>query len=137
MKIDIECIMSPIIESSIKHTLFKNVKLIGVSKINDIYRELYCEIIPNIPTNFGFLFVRNVVTNETIEINPSYIVIIKNVNVTKIDFKHTNDNFKSGKVTVYYSHKDSTELEMSTHHVNKVSEYNIKQIHLNHHNIFD
>ena len=106
---------NPIVKGSIVNTLYQDVSLITVNGgggMGGTYEEIRCKILNHKTVDLGFLLVKDVISNEMIEINPRYIGTIKEINLTEVYFKHNNSNFPSGKRTYWFSHKIGTRLEL-------------------------
>ena len=128
--------ITPIISNTIKHEFIEHCHLIQYSTNSlGVSGELYCTIDPISNIN-NFINVVNVITNEKIQLNLNYVILIKPLNITKITFEHKNENY-GNLVTVYFSHNPDTKIEMVENTKERriedlISMYNIKQIYFMH-----
>ena len=100
--------------TSVTNILYKGVDIISVNGgggMGGSREEIFCTIVSD-KTEYGFMVVKDIITNELIEINPRYIGTIRRTNVTKVYFEHGNNNFPSGKKTEWFTHKVNTEIEL-------------------------
>ena len=124
--IKIKLDFSPIVR--VVNTLYKDLSIITVNGgggMGGSQEEIICSII-NRKTIDGYMLVREIITNEMVEINPLYVGTIRKVNLTKVYFEHRNPNFPSGKRTYWFTHSTDTEIEF-TKDENNISIENSKK----------
>lgn len=105
--------MSPIKEI-LKTELIKNVSIVKVDEINHHkeYRVIPYDMTDDVATLIdGNRLFRDVLNNGNIEINPDYIVTVRQINVTKVIFEHENSNYPTKKMMKIFEHDIGTEVE--------------------------
>jgi len=132
IRIDFGCV------TKVDNTSFKDVSKIivnGGGGMGGSREEILGEIITR-SNDLGFMEVKDIMSNEIIEIHPRYIGTIRKTNMTKLYFEHKNSNFPSGKRTEWYTHRVGTEIGFYTNNdyppysvVQKDESLNIKHIH--------